>query len=317
MHGNRYASTAAVAILLAGCGGSQPPIGAPGAMPQSRAIAQHLARGKSWMLPEARANNLLYVSTNYDGVYVFSYPSGNLQGILSPGEELSAGMCVDRNGDVFMTDTRESIVLEYAHGGAAPKATLYGPPSDFSPLGCSVDPMTGNLAVTNADSVEVMIFKRARGKPRIYSDPQAIMEFCTYDNKGNLYVDQIKHGRASYIGELARGSATFKNLKLDANIGAAGGVQWDGKYVVVDSFGTNVISRVRISNSHGAIVGTTPLTGSSFIRQFWIQGRDVIGADENLNQVGFWKYPAGGSPTKSILGIDEPFAPVVSLAPHR
>jgi hypothetical protein len=26
--------------LLAGCGGSQPPIGAPGAMPQSRASAQ-------------------------------------------------------------------------------------------------------------------------------------------------------------------------------------------------------------------------------------------------------------------------------------
>jgi hypothetical protein len=36
--------------------------------------------------------------------------------------------------------------------------------------------MTGNLAVTNADSAEVMIFKRARGKPRIYTDPQAIME---------------------------------------------------------------------------------------------------------------------------------------------
>jgi hypothetical protein len=60
------------------------------------------------MLPEARANNLLYVFTNYDGVNVFSYPSGKLQGILSPGEELSAGMCVDRNGDVFMTDTTEA-----------------------------------------------------------------------------------------------------------------------------------------------------------------------------------------------------------------
>ena len=30
----------AAAAMLAGCGGSQPPIGAPGAMPQTYAIAQ-------------------------------------------------------------------------------------------------------------------------------------------------------------------------------------------------------------------------------------------------------------------------------------
>ena len=35
---SRYAlSSCAAAAMLAGCGGSQPPIGAPGAMPQSRA----------------------------------------------------------------------------------------------------------------------------------------------------------------------------------------------------------------------------------------------------------------------------------------
>jgi hypothetical protein len=41
--------------MLAGCGGSQTPIGALGAMPQRRAIATHAERGKSWMLPEAVA----------------------------------------------------------------------------------------------------------------------------------------------------------------------------------------------------------------------------------------------------------------------
>jgi hypothetical protein len=33
----------AAAALLAACGGSQPPIGAPGSLPQSRAIGQHTA----------------------------------------------------------------------------------------------------------------------------------------------------------------------------------------------------------------------------------------------------------------------------------
>jgi hypothetical protein len=39
------------AAMLAGCGGSQPPIGAPGAIPEASAIAPHAVRGKSWMLP--------------------------------------------------------------------------------------------------------------------------------------------------------------------------------------------------------------------------------------------------------------------------
>ena len=43
-----YALTiGAAAALLAGCGGSQPPIGAPGAMPQSHEIAPHNARSES------------------------------------------------------------------------------------------------------------------------------------------------------------------------------------------------------------------------------------------------------------------------------
>lgn len=36
---------------LAGCGGSQPPIGAPGGMPQSRTITTHVERGGAWMAP--------------------------------------------------------------------------------------------------------------------------------------------------------------------------------------------------------------------------------------------------------------------------
>ena len=47
-------SISATAAMLLGCGGSQPPIDAPGAMPQSRAIATYAERGGSWMLPEAK-----------------------------------------------------------------------------------------------------------------------------------------------------------------------------------------------------------------------------------------------------------------------
>ncbi|MGA8474385.1 MAG: hypothetical protein WB681_04900, partial [Candidatus Cybelea sp.] len=72
------------AAMLAGCGGSQPPIGAPGAMPQTSAITTHAAQGTSWMLPGASSQDLLYISSNDRGsVYVYSYPQGSLVGTLT------------------------------------------------------------------------------------------------------------------------------------------------------------------------------------------------------------------------------------------
>jgi hypothetical protein len=77
----RYALTSCVATaMLAGCGGSQPPIGAPGAMPQTAAITTRAERGTSWMLPEAKTDDLLYASNQYgygpNGVFIFSYKRG-------------------------------------------------------------------------------------------------------------------------------------------------------------------------------------------------------------------------------------------------
>jgi hypothetical protein len=53
-------SICAAAVMLAGRGGSQPPIGAPGRMPQTSTLATHADRGKSWMLPEASYEDLIY-----------------------------------------------------------------------------------------------------------------------------------------------------------------------------------------------------------------------------------------------------------------
>ena len=61
------------------------------------------------------------------------------------------GECVDKAGDVFVADfggnTGTPAILEYAHGGTKPIATLSDP--GYYPESCSIDPTTGNLAVTN------------------------------------------------------------------------------------------------------------------------------------------------------------------------
>ena len=90
---SRSAFTFCVAVaMLAGCGGSQPPIGATGATAQTSTIATRGDRAKSWMLPEAKyVKKLLYIS-NISGsksVQVYDYKTqtqvGSLGGFTYPG----------------------------------------------------------------------------------------------------------------------------------------------------------------------------------------------------------------------------------------
>lgn len=141
----------AAAAMLAGCGGSQPPIAAPGAIPQSPAVATHAERGGSWMLPEARGEDLLYADlsgANADVIYVFSYPKGKLVGRLyQSGSQYQQGLCSDSRGHVFVTTLSSSLfggnIYEYAHAGTKPIETLYE--HGLWPWGCAVDASTGNL----------------------------------------------------------------------------------------------------------------------------------------------------------------------------
>lgn len=127
-----------LAIGFEGCGGPQGRIGSLSALSQA-ALPQAA-------MP-ARHGDLLYVSdTETSNVYVFSYPKGKLVQTLT-GFTDPAGECVNKNGDVFITNTGASNILEYAHGGSTVDSTLNDP--GYFPTGCSVDPLTGNLAVTN------------------------------------------------------------------------------------------------------------------------------------------------------------------------
>ncbi len=165
--------------LLIACGGSQPPIGASGAMLQSPTIATHPAHGKSWMLPEAKSNELLYVATG-GNVYVLSYPRGKLIGALNV---TGNNLCSDNKGDVYVPSGGYTI-LEYSHGSINPIRKLAD--GDI-PLGCAVDPSTGNLAVTNEGSGagEVAIYPNAQEPAQWYRDPAiGTYGLCGYDDQG-------------------------------------------------------------------------------------------------------------------------------------
>jgi hypothetical protein len=312
LHAWRYASIATVA-MLAGCGGSQAPIGAPGAMPQTSAVATHADRGKSWMLPEAKSEDLMYITNAYT-VTVYSYPKGKLVGTLRHFLQ-PLGECVDQTGDVFIANGAGQV-FEYAHGGKKPIATLTL--SGYAPGDCAVDPATGNLAVTwYTDSQGyVAVYSHGSGNPTLYSNGDMLFTWCGYDSEGNLYVDGVPYdGPAFLFAELPKGSGSLTNITLDQYIGYAGPVQWDGKYVAVTD--VNAIYRFSITGSSGTLKGTVNLDSAQSLYGTWILDKKVIGSDEQEPDTTFyWDYPAGGQPIKTLQlkGIGAPVGVTISKA---
>ena len=99
------------------------------------------------MEPDAKRGRLLYLSdAGTNDVVVYRYPSLVEAGVLTGFDE-PQGECVDKAGNVWITNSLVSNVLEYAHGGTTAIATL----SDRGqyPVGCSVDEKSGTLAVSN------------------------------------------------------------------------------------------------------------------------------------------------------------------------
>lgn len=312
----------------------------PGLPPAQRSagFAHRYSRAHGWMASDIDRRNLLYVSAddsgkvNGDHVYVFAYPSGKSEGVLT-GFTGPAGLCTDKTGDVFVTNYNAADVVEYAHGGTQPIKTLAEPYT--YPIGCSIDPTTGNLAVTNAfgprNSGSIAIYPNAKGAPQIYEDSDLFDYFgCAYDDAGNLFVVAYNNSLRFAFAELPKGSATFTDIMLSGKVKKRYGlatVQWDGKHVALGNVDTNMIYQVNILGSRAKIVGSTVLSDGDHVDQFSIpklgngevnpQGKKLVGPDYEGGNVHIWEYPAGGVPIKTITDIDQPAGTAISKAPRR
>ena len=324
----RYALTGCVATaMLGGCGGSQRPIGAPGAMPQTSALATHATRGGSWMLPEAKSEDLLYIAAGLvDGaVYVYTYPRGRFVGTLTGFAE-PFGECTDSAGDVFIvafsntSSSSSSTIYEYAHGGTTPIAMLSDPSAGVA---CAIDPVSGNLAVSGDG---VAIYQHATGSPTMYYSSQyKIFRSCGYDNRGNLYLlsGSNLYRQQVVLLRLSRASSDFEQISLNAKLYTNTlwpSVQWDGKHMTVTSNPDRkplLIYRLHISGSAATIVGTTEVSSSknNYNGQTWIQGNTIVGtgyAKRGNENAFLWRYPAGGAPRSQIKKVGNVRAPEVS-----
>lgn len=331
---------AIAALTACNASNAQPPLLGSGA--QMRATVR-----SSWMAPGTSSQDLMYVTHDYaTNVSVYSYPQGKLVGTLANPDN-AIGDCVDASGNVFIVnfDTPSlgpGDVVEYAHGGTSPIATLTYPNAYL--YSCASDPTTGNLAVTDNEQTQgkggVLIYPNGSGTPTKYRDPgMADYSYCTFDNHGNLFVDgaNISTGSGYYrLDELPKGKKNFNTISLSKRLATKlilGAVQWDGTYLVIGYLATafdgrwhNHIYRLRITGKSAKIVNQIDLKGAHVVNdvQFWIQGSTILmpygsraGAGIDLGpgetKLGLWTYPQGQR-TSFIRDREGPWGVTVSLA---
>ena len=344
-------SCAALAVLAA-CGGGAPlaqsesfprsgvqlrvsqPFGnrenVTGGLPGLRIPFAHANDARSWMSPDAaKTQDLLYVSDiNANAVDVYSYPAGKLMGKVTDDVDQPDGICVDGKQNVWIVNSAGAdVAVEYKHGGKTHIAAVqdYGVGNH---IGCSVDPATGDLAVTtygygSAGGGLVAVYAHAKGNPHHYTDSKIPhFNFCGYDSKGNLYADGTDAAQSQFrFAELSKGAKAFTNITFKGGIiYYPGDVRWDGKYVAVgdqDIGGQGVSAIYQTTGAGGKIVDKTPIDDptdpyAEDIVGFWIDGKTVVGANNAGNDIGFFKYPAGGNPTKTLDGIDYALGAAIS-----
>jgi hypothetical protein len=334
---------AVAALALSGCGNGAPSAG-PGVQspaayrvspsadvlalsnPLGSAPVRHLNRGKSWIRPDAAKQWLIYASDNSNGtidIYNYRVKAGKLYGQIT-GLATPYGQCVDGAGDVYVADSTTAKIYEYAHGGIAPIATAsdeYG-----TPLGCSVDPTTGNVAVSNFSGPGssggiggVDIFAGGlSGSQTNYTNTNLYHVYPpAYDPNGNLFVQATEYSGPADFAELPAGSKDFTML-TGLTITFPGSVQWDGSYIAVtdqdyNNSYTTMIYRVTISGSNVTVVRQTLLTDDCYPGRNWMvevqpfvsgtnKRRNAVVAG-NLNcptRYGFWNYTSGGLPKRVL-----------------
>lgn len=333
--------TLGAAALLTACGGGTPPAAAMPANAHAIELTnamgivpvQRLRHRHSWIRPGAGKEWLLYVSDASSGtidIYNYRVKARKLYGQIT-GLSFPYGQCTDAAGDVYVVDNTTAEIYEYAHGGLTPIATAvdnYG-----YPIGCSVDPKTGNVAVANFNSSAsgaggIDVFAGGlNGSQSNYADA-SLFHFWPpgYDPNGNLFVQATDYSGAKYFAELSVKHRKFALLS-GLTVGFPGSVAWDGSYIAVTDqnyqYGyTTMIYRVTVSGSTVTIVRGTQLTDDCYPNYDWMvavqpfvtgtahPGHAVVAGNLNcVNEEGFFNYANGGNPKRRLPSSIAPVAP--------
>jgi hypothetical protein len=303
----------AVTFATIGCAGrSTQPVATVPAAPNAGIAGAHASGGR-----------LIY-ATSYGGnsLSFYSYRNGKLEGTITGAFSGPQGLCNDLAGNVWVANTNDEQMLEFAHGGTSPIRTLAT--GEFS-AACAVS-RQGTLAVANLCSApscgsgNVMLFAHESGSPTSVTCPNIDRYyFAGYDAGGNLYVDGESSSSDFALCKIPDGSSSGEAIALSQSPGFPGGVQWDGTYVAVLDQDADQIDRYALSGTTGTLKGTVVLGDISDPVTFVMNGKDGIistGAG-SASGFGFWHYPQGGAPYKRFTTGDQEPAGIAVSPPKK
>jgi sugar lactone lactonase YvrE len=203
--------------MLAGCGGSQPPIGAAGAMPQRSVALHHVTHSASWMSAKVNYRHpWLYVAdTTKSNIYIYDLDHGASQiGEISAGLGGPFGMTIDGSGNLYVANQNiPGNVAIYPPGKTKPTLTLSE--DLYVPQGVAVD-SGGNVWITNREydggQSGIAVFPPGETTPSAYITSNLIQKPIEdfFDQEGNLYFSDQDTG----VSEIARGSQQVASLEL-------------------------------------------------------------------------------------------------------
>ncbi len=324
------------ATILGSCGAQSQP-NSFAALPQIGSTPKPQQREASWMSPAAPSiKELLYISDeSTNDVFVYNYSTGARVGTVK-GFDYPLGQCVDATGDVWIANYYGTSVEEFAHGGKTALATVT---TDGNPVGCSIDPKTGDLAVASEPGVlQTWHAGKAVGK---YSNGDcAFLLGPGYDDKGNVYAACFVTLSAVHVAEVPAGGKSLKVISFNQTLFSPGDAMWDGKYITFadtefEDNGVTAIYRAKPTSGGLSLVSTTVLTDNcaksndydGTPQPFIVgtkntpvnnrQGKLVVGGNEDCTPQPFdtWAYPAGGNPTSKLAKAPSvPAGEAVSIA---
>ncbi len=299
--------------------------------PHALSSLREKSPGRSWLSPAAKKSKaLLYVAD--DATYpatvdLYDYKSGAMLGRSSGIGYLLYGMCSDKAGNAYVTDFDTGNVYEIEH---ATTTVIDSWNSNGEPIGCSVNPRNGDLAVTNfydfgspSGTGGVMVYPGGGPSGTDYPGPGYLWP-AGYDRHGNLFAQGNYAGQCANpcLAELPAGANTWSLLTVSgAKIYFPAAVEWDGKYLGVgdqEDGGEpkSVIYQMSVKNGTATVANSVVpssgcTAGSLDIGQWAYYARkpndlpvkhatQMAAPSSCDSSIDTWKYPAGGDPAGEI-----------------
>jgi sugar lactone lactonase YvrE len=199
----RLAFIIGAAALFVGCGGSQPPIGAPG--PGTRSLFDY--RTRQFVAPAMGTRPESIGSPSYKmsdsllhvvNIGANSYPLGDVAiydaraknpkpiAIITDGIDQPGGDCIDATGTLYVTNTSGNVA-EYAPGKTKP--LRYITQGRGTPAACTID-SNGNLWV--AALFDVIEYLKGSNQPhKLIENGVTYANSVVFDHAGNMYVGNL------------------------------------------------------------------------------------------------------------------------------